>query len=444
MNILGRPSLTTGMVTLMGTAHTAPAPSRPSPSTLNQKTNNHNDMRFRIKHPLQQELLDVEDHQVMFVCQDCIGDPMLKGLKSFPASEKTCASCGQITRRVLTHHRVAQFIREHLPKHFIIDYGLYEGHEMSLAEVVGVAVRCDNPLVCEAIAADMVSPGADEEDFYWPGQEYCFAPSPFDSEEHERWWVVGEWEQIAHDLCHGRRFFNDNARKFFDSLIFEALNAESAGRPGAPAVVTTLPSDTCFYRARIARDDTEVQLFRANPGDELGAPPIDRAKSNRMSAAGVSLLYVSQDVRTCIAEVQPSPGDSVVVGQFTSMNPLTIFDFTALSNQLQHTPLSLFSPDFEKRSDHRKLLQYLHDEIARPVGLLDTHYVVTQALAEFIRHNEHKTFDGMSFRSVQHEGGVNFVLFDKSSFGSLQAPSSRPIFDVQIASDAVITHYIAE
>ncbi|MEB0147032.1 RES family NAD+ phosphorylase [Pseudomonas sp. CCC2.2] len=386
----------------------------------------------------------MEGNEAMFVCQECLGDPMLKGFKSLLTSEVICVACSRSTREALTPSRIASFIRKHLKTHFAVDDGLYEGYELTLAQVVSIAIRCDNLLVCEAIAQEMVNPQADEEDFYWPGQEYCVAPSPFESEEHERWWVVGEWNNIAHELNHDRRFFNDNARLFFDSLIYEALNAEYAECPGTPAVIKLLPSGTSFYRARIAKDEAEARHFIKNPPDELGAAPIEHAKSNRMSAAGVSLLYVAQDTKTCIHEVQPPKGATVVVGQFTSTSPLTIFDFNALSHQLKHTPLSLFSPDFQKRSDHRRLLQYLHEEIARPVELLDTHYVVTQALAECIRYNKQQAFDGISFRSVQHEGGINFVLFDKGNSQSMQAPGGRLKFGLNISSDAVTTHHITE
>ncbi len=401
-------------------------------------------MRFHKKHHMQLELLKMEDDESFFVCLECVGDPMLRMSPAALKSERVCAACTQPTRRGLSPKRIARFIHKHLQTHFILDYGLYPGHEMTLADVVNIAIRCDNTLICEAIAEHLVDVDADEEDFYWPGQEYCWAPGPFESEEHERWWVVGEWDQIADELRHGRRFFNDKARRFFDSLIFEALNAESTERPGTPAVIKTLPAGTIFHRARIAKDQAEVQVFTENPAKELGAPPREHAGNNRMSAAGVSLKYVSQDVATCIAEVQPSVGATVVVGAFSSSSPLTIFDFTALSNQLKHTTVSLFSPDYQKRCDHQSLLHYLHDEIARPVSGRDTHYVMTQALAEFIRYHEQQPFDGVSFRSVQHDGGVNFVLFDKSDSETGRSHSGRPSFGLEILNTVVKTHHAAE
>jgi hypothetical protein len=44
------------------------------------------------------------------------------------------------------------------------------------------------------------------------------------------------------------------------------------------------------------------------PGDagSLGSPPIEHTKSLRMGPAGISVFYASDDIRTTLAEVQPS------------------------------------------------------------------------------------------------------------------------------------------
>lgn len=385
--------------------------------------------------------MDNRTHETMFICFECVGDPMLKGFKSLPESEVTCTACRGSTRQAVPPARIARFIRKHLPTHFSVDDGLYDGYEMSLAEVVSKAIRCDNLLVCEAIAQTMVSPRAHEDDFYWPGQVYCVKRNPFDDEEHERWWIVGDWNNIAYELSHERRFFSDKARNFFKSLIHEALSAENPDYPGTPAVIKTLPSGTSLYRARIAADPTEAQQFKNNPLAELGAPPLDRAKNNRMSAAGVSWMYVSQDSPTCVHEVLATQGDTIVVGEFVSTTPLMIFDLNALSYRLKHTQLSLFSPDFEQRSNHRRLLGYLHDEIAQPIERPETDYVMTQAFAEYIRCYAPHPFDGISFRSVQHPGGINFALFAKDTAQRVRSPYGPPEFNLMISSDSVKTLY---
>ena len=319
---------------------------------------------------------------------------------------------------------------------------LYPGYELTLNDVVGHAIRCSSEAVRRAVAACLEDPEADEEDFYWPGQEYSRRSSPFESEDHERWYAVGPWHHIAHELAHGRRFFNDAARSFFEWLIGEALEAEDPETPGTPALVTMLDAGAAFYRSRIASGELEARSFAENPGIALGAAPKERAANNRMSPAGVPLLYVSREIDTCIAEVRPSIGDNVVVGRFQSTASLRFFDFTRLGRRLRHAPLSLFDPSYRKRSEHRLLLEYLHEEIARPVRTGDTDYVMTQALAEFIRYDKKWAFDGIAFRSVQCEGGVNYVLFDRGEPEAMLAPDWRPAFHLAIECEAVSMHVI--
>jgi len=386
--------------------------------------------------------LEIERAEPMWVCQDCLGDYMLKRIRVALLEERICSACGKTTRSALTPERIARFIREDLPNHFQLDHGLYPGYELTLDDVVGCAIRCGSDTVRRAVSAYLKDSNSDDNDFYWPGQEYCRIPSPFESEEHERWFAVGPWHHIANELTHGRRFFNDTARSFFECLIGEALKAQDPDHLGTPALVTVLDAGTAFYRSRIASSELEARSFAENATVALGAAPKERAASNRMSPAGVPLLYVSREIDTCIAEVRPSIGDTVVVGHFKSTAPLKFFDFTMLSRQLQHTPLSFFDPDYQKRSEHRMLLEYLHEEIARPVRASDTEYVVTQALAEFIRYDEKWAFDGIAFQSVQCKGGVNYVFFDRGAPEAMVAPDWHPTFHLAISTDAVSLHVI--
>lgn len=399
-------------------------------------------MRGERKLLLQQALLDVEGGERMWVCRDCLGDYMLKGLNSALQAERACSACGKTTLQALTPERIARFIRKHLPEHFCLDPGLYPGYEMTLDDVVGAAIGCSFKPVRKAISDLLEDANADEGDFYWPGQEYCRAPSPFESEDHERWFAVGPWHNIAHELVHGRRFFNDKARSFFEWLISEALEAEDPERPGTPALVTSLDAGANFFRSRIASGEQESRTFAENPAVALGVAPKERAANNRMSPAGVPLLYVSRELDTCIAELRPSIGDTVVVARFRSTAPLKFFDFTMLSRRLRHAALSFFDPSYRKRSEHRMLLEYLHEEIARPVRLNDTDYVMTQALAEYIRYDERWAFDGIAFRSVQREDGVNYVLFDRGPPGAMLAPDWRPTFHLATSTETVSTHVI--
>lgn len=390
----------------------------------------------------QQAFLDMENAEATWVCRDCLGDYMLKGLNGALQAERRCDGCGKPTSSALTPERIAQFIGKHLPEHFELDHGLYPGYELNLDDVVRIAIGCRSEAVCAAVVACLEDPAVDEDDFYWPGQEYSRKPSPFESKDHARWYAVGSWHHIAHELIHGRRFFNDTARSFFERLIGEALEAEDPERPGIPALVTTLDLGTAFYRSRIASGEVEARSFAQNAALALGAAPKERAANNRMSPAGVPLLYVSREIDTRIAEVRPSIGDTVAVGRFEATAPLKFFDFTMLTSGLRYAPLSFFDPSYRKRSEHRMLLEYLHDEIARPVRASDTDYVMTQALAEFIRYDRKWAFDGIAFRSVQCEGGVNYVLFDRGAPEAMVAPDWRPTFHLATTTEAVSIHTI--
>lgn len=399
-------------------------------------------MRLKAKELFRQVHLDAERAETTWVCQHCLNDSMLKMLASELLEERKCSACTKMTKNALTPGRIANFIRKHLPKHFEPDNGLYPGYEMSLDDVVGQAIGCCSKTVRRAVAACLEDMNADEHDFFYPGQEYSRNVSPFESEDHERWYVVGSWRQIAYELTHGQRFFNDAARTFFELLIGEALDAKAPDRPGAPALVTAHGVGTSFFRSRIANDEREARSFAENPEVALGAAPKERAANNRMSPAGIPLLYVSREMNTCIAEVRPAIGDTVVVGRFQSTKPLKFFDFTALNHWLEHEPLSLFDPNYQKRNQHRMLLKYLHDEISRPVRATDTDYVMTQALAEFIRYEKKWEFDGIVFKSVQCQGGVNYVLFDRGVPENFHGPCWRPMFHLEITTAAVSVHIV--
>ena len=399
-------------------------------------------MNLKMKQQFRQFSLDAERAETMWVCQDCLGDSMLKRLECVLLEERVCSACTKVTKSALTPERIARFIRKDLPEHFEPNSGLYPGYELNLDDVVGQAIGCSSEVVKRAIAACLEDANADEDDFFFQGQEYCRIASPFESEDHERWCAVGSWRHIAYELTHGQRFFNDAARSFFEWLIGEALDAKDLERPGTPALVTTHGFGTSFYRSRIASDEREARSFAENPEIALGAAPKERAANNRMSPAGIPLLYVSRETDTCVAEVRPSIGDTVVVGRFQSTASMKFFDFTALNRWLKHEPLSLFDPSYQKRMEHRMLLKYLHEEISRRVRVSDTDYVMTQALAEFIRYEKRWAFDGIAFQSVQHKGGVNYALFDRGAPESFHAPDWRPTFHLEISADAVFRHVV--
>jgi hypothetical protein len=172
---------------------------------------------------LKRYALEAEDSEPAFVCLECFNDSWLKARADTLIQPRGCAFCGTTVERAQTPAKIAEIISEPLMKNFIIEGGGFPGYEMSLAKIISRGIGSDCVELCQAVADLLVDPNADEEDFYFYGQEYCVDPGPFQSEEENRWWAEGDWHAISTQLAHGQRFFNNQAKGFFESLIFEAM-----------------------------------------------------------------------------------------------------------------------------------------------------------------------------------------------------------------------------
>ncbi|MCD0261534.1 RES family NAD+ phosphorylase [Xanthomonas campestris] len=397
-----------------------------------------------------QSLLDIGTPRPEWACAACLNDEFIKQLCTPNAKELRCCGCGSREGLGAPIEKIAERIRSPLQQHYELDIGLYPGYELSLPQIIRLAIGCEHAVVVEAVASlledeepdEESGESAAEESFYYPGQCYSRIRSPFDSEDHERWYVVGDWYHVAHDLVHGHRFFNDEARALFSRLLSEAMAATAPESPDSSAVLRILPEGSFIYRSRVSKDEDQTRLFKEQPGKQLGAAPRSIAANSRMSVAGVPVFYGSAELETCIAEVRPSIGDTVVAGQFHTTRPLKLFDFTRLDYRLRHEPLSLLDPMHEQRNMDRTLLSYLHEEIAKPIRSNDTGYVVTQALTEFIRYGRQEKFNGVAFQSVQHRNGLNYALFDEDDPSAPQFLDGRLLFPVDILTERVTEHVV--
>ncbi|MBB5609348.1 MULTISPECIES: RES family NAD+ phosphorylase [unclassified Janthinobacterium] len=391
---------------------------------------------------LQNTLLELEEKEE-FICGECIAEPFLNANKIESLySSRLCIGCKKSVDQAFSTSNIAKYCRANLEKYFEIDVGIYQGYELTLKDVLYKALFCKNHTALTSIIKllEITSDNEDQEDqnhFYSIGQEYQRKSSLFEDEEHEQCYVLREWNNVANQLNHDRRFFNKKAFNLFDNIIYEALAAEDLDVPKLRPVIKTVPSGFDFFRSRIAKNYKERMSFCENQESNLGAPPREIAANNRMSAAGIPHLYLSADAKTCIAEVRPSIGDEVVIGKFRSTKELKIFDLTALSGRLKHSPLSFFDSSYEKRYILRLLLSHLHIEIGRPAKLHDTDYLMTQALAEYIRFDCNEKFDGIAFKSVQNSDGVNYMLFDCSTQEERNHIDWKAKFDVEIVKSDV-------
>lgn len=365
-----------------------------------------------IRKRLEPTYLDKENKEGVYVCPECLSSFGIEILKNVPdefMEMRECSSCGKNTKKGLTVSKIVQraSIEDGLRKHFNLADNESLDQTMTLEDIVRLMIQPCSANVIRAIVICLTQPGAN--DFFLPEKRYIKTEKNYDYESAEK-----HWREIADKLTYRQRFFNKDVYEDFSWLIEEACRFKSPDKQDQPLLATTLDSGTLFYRARIAQNEKEAQSFMQNPKIELGAPPRRCAANNRMSPAGISILYVAKDAKTCVAEVRPVAGNIVVVGRFKSKKPLVFFDFTVL-DQYKPEPPHKLDITYDERTKFQWLLRFLYKEISRLAQIGDIDYVVTQALAEFIGCHDKLDFDGIAFQSAQKEGGVNFVVFDKRS-----------------------------
>ena len=140
----------------------------------------------------------------------------------------------------------------------------------------------------------------------------------------------------------------------------------------------------------------------------MGPAPVNNTSHSRMSPSGISYLYLSEDVNTCVAETRPLVGSEIWVAIFRLKVELKIIDFTKL-------PDFDIPSIFDSNYDHDLwwaddfFNEFLKD-VSRPPTSGDNllEYVPTQVLAELIKS---KGYQGIKFRSSQNLNGNNYTLF---------------------------------
>lgn len=208
------------------------------------------------------------------------------------------------------------------------------------------------------------------------------------------------WELFKHTIKHYNRFFDVDGVDI-RSKCLERINIYLYD------FIADIDIDTVFYRAR-ELDDSIKDISSIDPYKELGPAPYNRVKTNRMSPAGISYLYVAEDKNTAFSECRLN-GKRAVVAEFKLKESLQIVDFSRTSF---YSARSIFEDDY----DHDELwisslLKSFVKEITMPVDdKVEDHsydYAATQVIAEYLRS---KHYDGICFKSSVGEG-KSYVLF---------------------------------
>ena len=143
------------------------------------------------------------------------------------------------------------------------------------------------------------------------------------------------------------------------------------------------------------------------------------APRGRMHPAGIRAFYGAFDMQTCIAELRPAVGETVIGARFTPARPLLVLDTTRFDRRPKEQ--NMFSKSYLKQLRLWTFMRRFMDEIAQPhlPGSEHLEYVPTQAVAEYLvyRHTFNykgetdRTIDAIVFRSAQRPNGKNIAMF---------------------------------
>ena len=361
------------------------------------------------------------------ICHECISDGFLAAEISEQGEFGECAYCcddGSVVSLDVLGTRVDEVLQEHFrltPGYPEEPYELFlwrqddwerRGDEVEtvIAEIAGLD---------ETVATDLTSFLSDR--YAYRAAKDGFE-NPYGSEAmYEVREVLGlgfrlTWEEFRREIQRRSRFFNAYSEESLGE-IFGDLNALE--NPwGNPIIRTFNPEEQhyFFWRGRIAESPQKLKPILESPAQELGPPPSKLAKAGRMNAHGISVFYGAMDQLTCLSELRPPVGSSVVVGKFKVLQPLTLLDLSALSDA--YVKASYFDPDYSTHRARTAFLRRLVREISRPVLPEDEQleYLPTQVIAEYLAQKADPRFDGMIYPSSQIGGSAdNVVLFNHSS-----------------------------
>ncbi|MDP3554477.1 RES family NAD+ phosphorylase [Methylocystis sp.] len=295
------------------------------------------------------------------------------------------------------------------------DNASYDTHGEPYKDILASDLECDEHVV-DAVAENLpdcswhdISQG--DESFYDECANYesiDVAESRQRADEEGYWYenrFTYQWNDFCRTVQFNRRFFK--TKELLDSLF---------GKPeeyheGPVKPIYNLELGTKIFRARVLDDVFTENRLVENPAAELGAPPSRLARAGRMNVEYIPAFYGAFSQETALAELRPSIGDEVAIGEFFLREALRVFDFTIFSKKSDTK-----RKDFSAHTRYDFIAQ-MENEISKPIRPFEKQreYIATQIVTEYLR--EYFECDAVVYRSSLHKNtdidNRNIVIFSK-------------------------------
>ena len=308
--------------------------------------------------------------------------------------------------------------------------------------------EADDDRVIMALAEVLI-----ESDDYWPpdGEDAFYT---HDSSYVENKDGYGEyshtWRHFRREILHEQRFFSQVAlgrlQEIFDGLHL-LRDAENS-----PVVYMLEPGDEAaqIYRARKANSIEERESIVQDPASQLGPPPEKLRRAGRMNPSGILAFYGAFDLETCVAELRPAVGETVISAEFELTRPILVLDTTKFTGRPK--AINIYAPTYVTRMRLWKFMTTFMNEIARPCLPDDEHldYVPTQVVSEYMtrvhkikRGDEEMKIDSIIYRSAQNENGKNIAIFGGAAVVEGRRLSSCYVISIKNAAIKVVEGSLA-
>jgi len=343
---------------------------------------------------------------------DCIGD---------------CFYCGSINVLVIDLDLLGEYIRSCLKKGYEnpystdIPYFLLSNYTRSIMDVLDQEENIfSNRLsweIREQLVSDLLQESAPHfreitqggiDDFEDENTELVLKDNFYRADGD---FYIQTWEGFKEVVMHGNRFFDlsENQKRIellstFDEFFEEMIVKVNPGK--------------ILFRARkdIPTTLNELKIIE----NEIGPPPANFAMNMRMNPAGISYLYLAEDIETCKKEIKANYDETIGVGHFEIVSSLNLIDLSKVPNLKKS---SIFSDDYNHDLNWANpFLKHFCEEVSKPIDKnYDLEYVPTQLLCEYIRF---KGYDGIQYLSSL-TGNNCYTLFcgqqKQSNLGDLSS-----------------------
>ncbi len=387
-----------------------------------------------------------------FICCDCIGDVFLADQMNRAGEVQQCSYCDNVSvGELLTEvaNRVDEVYREYYSygESFHVFHGDsdkpdYEQQGEFPEDIINMMIKSSDSEISDDICAylsgdegfDVVKDGADA--MY--DDTSCYQHTEIGAWQHNEM-----WQRFCEDIKHGSRFFSLEAESTL-SAVFKNINSYSS-TSGKKTVRNII--DCEIFRARKANTLEEIQQIASKPEDELRAPPKKLAKNGRMNPVGIPIFYGAFDKETCISELRPAVGETILCGKFELSEPLKVFDFTVLNNIYKE--LSMFDPEYSDKLSQLSFLRSFEFIISKAFlpNESDLEYLPLQAMTEYLSRYVEGGVEGIIYPSAQKEGETeNIVIFDGKArarvFGDVISYELEPESILKFVDSSITVHTI--